>query len=182
MRKKGVALAVGAIALIGLSWGIYVLTGSFGDDVGEVGWSPLYTSRTREALGPITSVAVQAGMISAACAPTEQSTCPQYVSCDYSTCDNTCDTCDGTCGEFTCNCTVTLDCVTSDCAPTIGGTCLTCEGNTCESTCFDTCESTCGCVTYDETCDGYTCEGTCDRTCEDTCHDTCDGYTCEATC
>jgi len=173
--KKSLAVLLGFVVVVGLTSAIYLWIDRTGTGVGDVEWSPLYTSRESSALAPVTcqvaygaqaaaSLAAPTCVGQATCSETCQETCEQ--TCDGRTCESTCDgrTCEGTCDEWTCE--GTCD----------GWTCEdTCEGYTCEG---PTCEGTCDGCTCEGTCDGWTCEGTCEGvTCEG---ETCDGSTCDA--
>jgi len=171
----------GVLIVIGFGSALFFWNGGSDDGIGEVEWSPLYASRERTALAPVTSQVAYGAMQSAAapCSTTEYQTCD---TCQGPTCDRTCDTCE-TCQGSTCEGT----CEGQTCEATCyGGTCqATCDGRTCEGTCDEyTCEWTCEGCTCEGTCDEYTCEASCDgSTCEGwTCAETCDGYTCEETC
>ena len=189
MGRKALGLLLGFLVVAGLLSGIHILSERIGGGTGDVQWSPLYTSRERSALQPVTSQVVYAGQARSLAAPTCFGvTCEG--TCDEATCDDTCqDTCQKTCDGYTCEGTCDRTCQDT-CQTTCDGyTCEgTCDGNTCEGTCdAPTCQATCDGRTCEGTCDGYTCEGTCDeytcdRTCQDTCQATCDGYTCEGTC
>jgi hypothetical protein len=169
--KKSLVVLLGFVVVVGLTSAIYLWIDRTGNGVGDVEWSPLYTSRERTALAPVTSQVAYGAMQSAAkeCDTYEYQTC--------STCGDqyTCDTCQ-TCGGWTCDRTCDT-CQGPTCGETCQETCATCDGWTCEGTCdAATCQETCA------TCDGYTCEGTCGApTCRETCA-TCDGWTCEETC
>lgn len=204
MWKKTVGAVMAFVVVVGLSWAVYIWTDQEGIEIGDVEWSPLYTSRERSALAPLTSQPAYGAAVSLA-APC--STLAGMVTCD-STCASTCDgwTCEGTCDSRTCAKTCSSTCGTTCAATCDGATCEgtcdghtcegtcdgytcegTCDGYTCESTCDNTCQETCDGYTCEGTCDEYTCEGTCDGytcevTCDNTCGETCDGYTCEGTC
>jgi hypothetical protein len=108
------------------------------------------------------------------CWETCKCTC-QGITCDFVTCDYTCeDTCD-TC-FVTCFVTCWDTCNVNTCFNTCDPTCLQ---PTCEHTCYLTCEPTChrtfwpNCPTWDITC--HTCPITCSTclTCNYTCWSTC---------
>jgi hypothetical protein len=184
--KKALGVILGSFVVVGLSLGFCLWSNREGNRIGEVAWSPLYASREKSALVPLTSQ-VAYGALQTASAPT----CVGEATCDE-TCQQTCDgwTCEGTCDGWTCDKTCEDTCDGYTCEGTCDG--YTCEGTCGEPTCQDTCsgytcEGTCQGWTCDrtcqETCDGYTCEGTCEGwTCDRTCQETCDGYTCEGTC
>ena len=126
MWKKVLGLFLGCLVVVGLTSAIYLWIDRTGNGIGEVAWSPLYASRERNALVPVTSQVAYGALQTASAptcvgTPTCGTTCPGTATCEGDTCEGTCNvpTCQETCDGWTCE--------------------GTCEGYTCDKTCGTTC-------------------------------------------